>query len=106
MPDPLKLLGLARRANRVALGAFAAEHAAKRGKAVLLLVAADASDNTLRMAQRIAAESRISLLRLPHDKNTMGRATGHSECAVAALTDMGLAKAIEKAYQSLKGAPG
>ena len=94
MPDALKMLGLAYKAGRVVLGATAVKQAIKQGKAVLLLIAADASGNTVRRAKRWILENRIRLLTLPHDKATLGRALGRPECALAALTDISFAEAI------------
>ena len=42
----ISLLGLAERAGKIASGEFAAEKAVKTGKARLIIVAEDASDNT------------------------------------------------------------
>ena len=42
----ISLLGLAERAGKIASGEFAAEKAVKIGKARLIIVAEDASDNT------------------------------------------------------------
>ena len=44
----ISLLGLAERAGKIASGEFAAEKAVKTGKARLIIVAEDASDNTKR----------------------------------------------------------
>ncbi len=42
----LSLLGIAQKAGRVVSGEFSVEKAVKEGKACLVLVAKDASDNT------------------------------------------------------------
>ena len=98
MADPLKTLGLARRANCVVLGATAVFKAANRGIAVLLLVASDAAQNTVRQANLCAAKAKVPVLVLPFQKSAVGRATGRPECAVAAITDPGFAKAIIKYF--------
>ena len=90
----LNLLGLARKAGRLALGATAVERRLKGNVISLLLVASDASDNTVRRARRWAEEIPSELFVIPHDKATFGRAVGRRECALAALTDEGFAKAL------------
>ena len=44
----LSMLGLARRAGKVVSGEFSVEKAVKSGKAYLVIVAEDASDNTIK----------------------------------------------------------
>jgi ribosomal protein L7Ae-like RNA K-turn-binding protein len=96
MPDPLALLGLARKAGRLALGEAAAEQAVRRGEAVLLLVAGDAGSNAVRQAERRAAAAGLELIALPRTKAQFGRAMGRETAAVAALTDEGFAAALRK----------
>ena len=47
----LNLLGLATKAGKIASGEFAAEKAVKSGKAHLVIVSEEASDNTRKMFQ-------------------------------------------------------
>ena len=48
----LNLLGLATKAGKIASGEFAAEKAVKSGKAHLVIVSEEASDNTRKMSER------------------------------------------------------
>ena len=100
MSDPLGLLGLARKAGRLVLGAAAVEQRLSQGKAALLLLASDASPNIVRRAGRWAAASGTDSAVLSYDKETFGRAMGRLECAVAVLTDEGFAAILRKAYHT------
>lgn len=90
------LLGLLRKAGRIWLGASATENAMKQGKAVLLLLASDASAPTTRRAVRLAGEAGVQYITLPYGKETFGRAVGRRECALAAIADKGVADTILK----------
>ena len=58
-------LGLMRKAGRIALGEHDAGAAARAGKACLLLLAQDASDNARKRAEGFAHAAQAPLLRLP-----------------------------------------
>ena len=96
MASPLGLLGLARKAGRLQLGASAVEQQFKQGGAALLLVASDASPSVARHAKQWAANSGVEIITIPDTKETFGRAMGRRECAVAVLTDQGFAQAYRK----------
>jgi ribosomal protein L7Ae-like RNA K-turn-binding protein len=90
----LNTLGLARRAGALAVGEEPVLDACKTKKARVLLVAADAADNTADKALRLADQSGAPLVTLPYDKAQVGFALGRSACALLAVTDMGLAAAL------------
>ncbi len=95
MSDPvLNTIGLARRSGSLAVGEEPVEEACRGRKARLVLLAADAAENTARKAARLAGESRVPLLILPQSKSELGFALGRSTCAMAALTDAGLAASV------------
>ena len=97
----LSLLGLALRGNNLAVGEEPVREACKTRRARLVLSAADAADNSTDRARRWAEESGIPWVRLPRDKETLGAALGRNLCAMAALTDRGLAAALaEKLVQT------
>ena len=87
-------LGLMRKAGRIALGEHDAGAAARAGKACLLLLAQDASDNARKRAEGFA---HAPLLRLPYTKQALSDRLGKTGCAIAAVTDPGLAKAFVSA---------
>ena len=93
-PDKvLSLLGLSARAGKIASGEFAAETAVKRGKAAVVIVAEDASDNTKKLFH-----DKCSFYEVPvfdyGTKETLGHAIGKEFRASIAVLDAGLANAI------------
>lgn len=90
----LRMLGLARRAGRVEIGEEAVGTAARAGKAALLLLASDASENTKKRAESFAFAAGAPLAHLDCGKTELGRALGLDGPAMAAVTDPGLAAAV------------
>ena len=90
----LSLLGLALRGDRLAVGEAPVEEACKARRAELVLTANDASRNSVERAERWARSGNALWLPVPWDKETLGGALGRSVCAMAALTDRGLADAL------------
>ena len=90
----ISLLGLAERAGKIASGEFAAEKAVKIGKARLIIVAEDASDNTKKKMKNMTA------YQVPFacysQKELLGHGIGKEFRASLAVLDGGFAKAIEK----------
>lgn len=94
----LSMLGLAKRAGKVVSGEFGVEKAVKSGKAYLVIVAEDASDNTRKNFTDMCTYYHLPLI-FTGTKETLGRAIGCELRASAAITDSGLAKGIEKCVQ-------
>lgn len=88
------MLGLARRAGRLEIGEEAVGTAARAGKAALVLLAADASENTKKRAESFAYTAGAPLANLDCGKAELGRALGLDGPAMAAVTDPGLAAAV------------
>ena len=91
----ISLLGLAERAGKIASGEFAAEKAVKTGKARLIIVAEDASDNTKKKFQNMCDFYEVPIY-FYKDKDTLGHAMGKEFRAMVAVTDAGFAKGIVK----------
>ncbi len=91
----LSMVGLATRAGKVASGEFSTEKAVKSGKAVLVLVAGDASENTKKMFTNMCAFYKVPL-RIYGTKETLGRAMGKEYRASIALLDRGFAGSVLK----------
>ena len=101
MDNILSMAGLALRAGRLEVGDEAASDACREKRCRLLLTACGASENALRRAERCAQEGQCLLLPLPCSKEELGAALGRKSCAMAALTDLGLAQAVvEKLVQA------
>lgn len=94
MNSALHLLGLARKGGNLALGEDAVADAVARRTARLLLVAADAAENTRDRGEHSAQTIRVPCLTVPFDKAELGGSLGREQCAVLAVTDMGLAGAV------------
>jgi ribosomal protein L7Ae-like RNA K-turn-binding protein len=95
VPDSaLNLLGLALRGGNLAVGEDPVGDACRAGRARVVLLAADAAENTAQRAARLIGERDVPLVTLPWDKGQVGGCLGRSACALAALTDAGLAAAL------------
>ena len=100
----LSLLGLALRGGNLAVGEEPVQDACKTGRAKLVLSAADAAQNSIDRAVRLAEAGGVPHVPLPWGKEALGGALGRKLCAVAALTDQGLAAALaEKLIQADEG---
>lgn len=102
--NALSLLGLALRGNNLAVGEEPVKEACRTRRARLVMSAADAAQNSIDRAGRMAELGGVPWVRVPWDKEALGSALGRRLCAVAALTDRGLAAAFaEKLVQADDG---
>lgn len=92
----LNLLGLMRKANAIAVGETNTGGAVRAGKAKLLLLAADASDNAKSRARGFTHGRDVVTVTLPFTKDEIAAHVGVSSCAMAAITDIGFANAFMK----------
>ena len=90
MDNALRLIGLARKGGRVEVGEEPVGAAARARKARLVVLAADAADNTLRRASHFALSAGVPVLQSPYTKGELGLSVGRSSCAMLAITDYGL----------------
>ena len=88
-----RLLGLGRRAGRVAAGHEAAERALLAGEAALLLVASDAGSAEAKRWERLASRCGVGVV-APLARAALGAAVGLSPRAVVAVTDPHLARGL------------
>ena len=89
----LNLLGLATRAGKTASGEFMTEKAIKSGKAYLVIVSEEASDNTKKKFADSAAYYNKKVV-IYGDKFELGKAIGKNERSVIVIKDGGFAKKI------------
>lgn len=89
----LSLLGLARRAGRLAAGFEAAAQAAREGKAAAVISAGDISPKTYKNLEYEARRAGIPAARLRASMKELSRACG-IKAGVFAVTDQGFAQAI------------
>ena len=94
MNSVLHLIGLARKAGRLAVGEDPVGEAVKSREGKLLRGACDAAENTVRRAGHMAESGAVPCLTIPFTKAELGRALGRTAVAIAAVTDVGLAAAL------------
>ena len=97
----LKFLGLMRRANALQVGENNTGEAVRGGKAKLLLLASDASENAKKRAESFVGGRSCLLLELPFTKEELSAALGLGGCSMAAVTELGFANALIKRLQEL-----
>ena len=89
------MIGLAQKAGKVASGEFSTEKAVKEGRAGLVIVSIEASDNTKKKFLNMCAYYKVPLY-FYGTKAELGLAIGREFRASLAVTDRGLAEAIKK----------
>ena len=95
MPDEmLRFLGLMRRAGKLSVGEEGTGQAARAGKAKLILLASDASENARDRAEGFARRGAAALVHLRADKAALASALGVAGGAMAAVCDAGFARAL------------
>ena len=90
----LGTLGLAMRAGDIACGEFLTEEAIRSGKARLVIVAEDASDNTKKKFRNSAAYYGIAFVEAGN-KEELGRAIGTEQRSIIAVTEKGFAEKLK-----------
>jgi len=96
----LSMLSIATKARKTVTGEFSTEKAVKEGKAYLVVVASDASDNTKKKFNNMCNYYHVAI-RLFSDKVSLGNACGKEFRASLAVIDEGLANAVIKQIDSL-----
>lgn len=95
-PDKiLSLLGIAAKSGSVASGEFSTEKAVKDGKAKLVIIAEDASDNTKKSFSNMCEFYHVPIY-FYTNKEALGHCIGKEFRASIAITNEGLAKALMK----------
>ncbi len=91
----LSLLGLAARGRNLVSGEFSTEKAVKEGKAALVIVSSEASNNTKKMFTNMCSFYHTPIY-FYGEKDALGHAIGKEMRASVAVTDAGLAASIIK----------
>lgn len=91
------MLGLANRAGKVKKGAELCESAIKSGKARLLIIACDCSENTMDKFVHMAKYYGVEYI-VKESKNTLGKFTGGGEKATVVILDEGFKTEIKKLF--------
>lgn len=90
----LSLVGMAKKAGKLEIGEEPVGNVARAGHAKLIIVAADAADNTARRATHFADAGHVKCLTVPFTKAELGGILGRTSCAMAAFTDTGFAASL------------
>jgi ribosomal protein L7Ae-like RNA K-turn-binding protein len=98
----LALLGLAQKAGKVVSGEAAVQNAVKTGKAGLIIIATDASQNTKKMYNDMSAYYNIAIYS-GLSKEQMGAAIGKIHRVALAVTDAGFGKLLAQALDNARG---
>ena len=93
------LLGLAAKAGKVQSGEFSTEKAVKEGRAFLVIVSEESSDNTKKKFQNMCTYYQVPIW-IYGTKEQLGAAMGKEFRASLAVTDENLAAAMEKQLKS------
>ncbi len=97
----LGLIGMAQRAGKLASGEFSTEKLIQSGRAFLVIVAEDASENTRKRFQ-----DKCTFYEIPcfvfETRERLGRAIGKELRASLAIGDENLAGAVEKLLRQLE----
>ncbi len=93
IPEELSLAGLAAKAGKVVSGEFAVEKAVKTGKAFLVVIARDASENTRKKFYDMCSYYQVPIYTIG-SKEELGRAIGKEYRASLALTDENFSRAV------------
>ncbi len=98
MQKALSLIGLAKRAGRAVCGEGAVKDSIRYGKAHLVILAEDASDNTKKSITNSCKYYNVACY-ICATKDAIGHALGNSYNASVCITDIGFAKKIETYLQ-------
>ncbi|MBW7473255.1 ribosomal L7Ae/L30e/S12e/Gadd45 family protein [Paenibacillus oenotherae] len=91
----LSLLGMAMRAGKLVTGDETVLKTVKQGKARLVILAGDASDNTKKKYRDKCSTYNVKLVEA-FDRISLGEAIGKSERVLIAVTDAGFSASITR----------
>lgn len=91
----LNLLGLATKAGKISSGEFMTEKSVKDGRASLVIVSEDASENTRKMFLNMCTYYKVPIY-VFGKKEELGHAMGKELRASLAIVDTGFSKALVK----------
>lgn len=88
------LIGLAQRAGKLLSGEGTVESAIRRGKVKMLILAEDASDNTKKLFNNMAAGANVPIF-MYGTKQELGLAIGKSHRSTVAITDINFVRGLK-----------
>jgi ribosomal protein L7Ae-like RNA K-turn-binding protein len=100
------LLGISRKAGKLAMGADACIEAMTAGQAYRLFLSQDAGESLIRKLSRIAEKNSVPLQTAPVGKAELGRFIGRPDMSAVAVTDQSLAQRLSElsreAHETMK----
>jgi len=96
MNQCLAILGMAKKAGKLAVGGDATAAAVRQGKAKLVITASDASESSVRRAKDTADANNTSYLGVPLTMFELGKTAGRGSPGTIAFLDKGLADSFTK----------
>lgn len=103
MSKALNYIGIARKAGVLETGEENAGMEIRAGKAKLLVLAADASDNARHRAEGFVFETNVPLVVSPLTKEEISFTTGKNGCSMLVFKDIGLAERFVQALWTEHG---
>ena len=97
MNKVLGILGLAKRAGALAIGTNSVLESVRKGKALLVLIASDASSNTQKQLMDKASFRNVPVQTLPFDMTELGHAIGKDHTVAVAILQEGFVISYTKA---------
>ena len=91
----LSMIGLATKAGKIVSGEFSTEQSVKRGRALMVIISSDASENTKKKFTNMCSFYKVPLY-FYGTRERLGRAAGKEFRVSLALQDEGFSKAIQK----------
>lgn len=91
----LSLLGICRRAGKMAIGFDPAVDSIETDKTKLVLAASDISDNTAKKLKAVADAHKVDFIFIKRTKDELSFSLGKT-CALVAITDHGFEKKIRE----------
>jgi len=95
----LSMLGIAAKSGNIASGEFSTENAVRGGKAFLVVLANDASDNTKKKFQNMCTFYEVPIM-IYCEKELLGHCIGKEFRASLAVTNEKLANAVLEKYEA------
>ncbi|MCL2819461.1 MAG: ribosomal L7Ae/L30e/S12e/Gadd45 family protein [Oscillospiraceae bacterium] len=92
----LAMLGMAKKAGKLAVGGEASATAARRGDAKLIITASDASEASVRRAKTNAESNGVKYAAVPFTMFELGTTAGRGSPGTIAFLDKGLADGFMK----------
>lgn len=97
MSNALQYLGIAKKAGLLETGEENTHLATKKGRAKLLIVASDSSENAKKRAMGYVWEGQLPITTVPYTKEEISSQTGRTGCSMAVILDAGIASSFASA---------